>query len=60
MGESLKVGVGRPRITVYGQMSEAVQIAVSDFISGNKDVETSLNDAAQAVESIMEDAGYYE
>ncbi|WP_256831429.1 MULTISPECIES: ABC transporter substrate-binding protein [unclassified Paenibacillus] len=58
LGESLKVGVGRPRITNYDQVSEAVQIAVSDYLSGKKDAKTALNDGAKQVETLMKQAGY--
>jgi multiple sugar transport system substrate-binding protein len=58
LGESLKVGVGRPRITNYDQVSEAVQIAVSDFLSGKKDAKKALDDGAKQVEDLMKQAGY--
>jgi len=58
LGESLKVGVGRPRITNYDQVSEAVQIGVNDYLSNKKDAQTALNEAAAKVESLMQQAGY--
>ncbi|GGG05998.1 ABC transporter substrate-binding protein [Paenibacillus abyssi] len=58
LGESLKVGVGRPRITNYDQVSEAVQIAVSEYLSGKKDAKQALDDGAKQVQSLMEQAGY--
>ncbi|PDO11048.1 MAG: hypothetical protein BLM47_04325 [Candidatus Reconcilbacillus cellulovorans] len=59
LGESLKVGVGRPRITNYDQVSEAVQIAISEYLSGKKDAKTALDEAAKQVETLMRQAGYY-
>lgn len=59
LGESLKVGVGRPRITTYGQVSEAVQIAINDYLNGRKSAKEALDGAAKQVESIMEQEGYY-
>jgi multiple sugar transport system substrate-binding protein len=58
LGESLKVGVGRPRITNYDQVSEAVQIAVNDYLSGKKDAKKALDDGAKQVEGLMKQAGY--
>lgn len=59
LGESLKVGVGRPRITNYGQVSEAVQVGMNDYLTGRKGAKEALDGAAKQVETIMEQAGYY-
>jgi len=59
MGESLKVGVGRPRITTYNRVSEAVQIAISDYLTNKKGAKEALDQAAKQVEDIMKEAGYY-
>lgn len=59
MGESLKVGVGRPRITTYNRVSETIQIAVNDYLVGRKSLEEALDEAANKIEKIMERAGYY-
>jgi multiple sugar transport system substrate-binding protein len=59
LGESLAVGVGRPRITVYGQMSEAVQVGINDFLTGQKSAKDALDSAAKQVQLIMEKEGYY-
>ncbi|EXX91176.1 hypothetical protein CH50_13985 [Paenibacillus darwinianus] len=59
LGESLKVGVGRPRITNYGQVSEAVQVGMNDYLTGRKGAKEALDSAAKQVEAIMEQAGYY-
>ncbi|WP_230875905.1 ABC transporter substrate-binding protein [Paenibacillus validus] len=58
LGSSLSVGVGRPRITNYDQVSEAVQIVVNDYLSGKKDAKTALNEGAKQVETLMKQAGY--
>jgi multiple sugar transport system substrate-binding protein len=58
LGESLKVGVGRPHITNYDQISEDVQIAVSDYLTGKKDAKKALDDGAKQVAEHMKVAGY--
>ncbi|PZE22184.1 ABC transporter substrate-binding protein [Paenibacillus xerothermodurans] len=58
LGESLEVGVGRPRITNYDQVSQAVQAAVNDYLTGKKDAQSALNDAAAEVDQLMQQAGY--
>lgn len=58
LGESLKVGVGRPHVTNYDQVSEAVQISVSDYLTGKKDAKKALDDGAKQVEALMKQAGY--
>jgi multiple sugar transport system substrate-binding protein len=60
LGESLKVGVGRPRITTYGQVSEAVQVGMNDFLTGRKGAKEALDGAAKQVDTIMQQEGYYD
>jgi len=60
LGNSLNVGVGRPRITNYDQVSEAVQTAVQDYLAGRKTAEAALSDAAVSVKALMRQAGYNE
>jgi multiple sugar transport system substrate-binding protein len=59
LGESLAVGVGRPRITNYQQMSETVQIAVSNYLTGKMTAKEALDDAAKRIDTLMKEAGYY-
>jgi multiple sugar transport system substrate-binding protein len=58
LGKSLNVGVGRPRITNYDQVSEAIQLAVNDYLTGKKDAKRALDDGALQVEALMKQAGY--
>jgi ABC-type sugar transport system, periplasmic component len=60
LGESLNIGVGRPRITNYDQVSEVVQIAVSEYLFNKKSAKEALDEAAMQVEKLMEQAGYYQ
>ncbi|WP_424765612.1 ABC transporter substrate-binding protein [Paenibacillus sp. sgz302251] len=58
LGESLSVGVGRPRITNYEQLSEAVQTAVQQYLTGERSAKEALDEAAVKVEQSMKDNGY--
>lgn len=58
--ESLRVGVGRPRISNYDQVSETVQQAIQRYLAGKTDARTALDEAAETVERMMEQAGYRE
>ncbi|GAB2701665.1 ABC transporter substrate-binding protein [Paenibacillus thermoaerophilus] len=58
LGRSLNVGVGRPRIRNYDQVSEAVQTAVQQYLTGKKSARAALNAAAAKVEQSMRDNGY--
>ncbi|MBP1157299.1 MULTISPECIES: extracellular solute-binding protein [unclassified Paenibacillus] len=60
LGNSLSVGVGRPRITNYDEVSEAVQAAIHDYLTGRKDAKTALTEGAGRVEALMKQAGYYD
>jgi len=55
---SLAKGTVRPRIINYNQVSEAVQIAVQDYLIGKKSAEAALADAAQQAEKALKKAGY--
>ncbi|CAM4382868.1 sugar ABC transporter substrate-binding protein [Paenibacillus phoenicis] len=59
LGDSLRVGVGRPRITNYEQVSDAVQSAVHEYLTGEKTAQDALSDAAAEVRGLMRQAGYH-
>ncbi|ALS28634.1 ABC transporter substrate-binding protein [Paenibacillus sp. 32O-W] len=56
--DSLGIGVGRPRIVNYNQVSDAVQSAVHEYLIGMKDAETALTDAAVLAGGLLKQAGY--
>lgn len=58
LGRSLSVGVGRPRIKNYDQVSETVQTAVQQYLTGKKDARTALDEAAAKVDQLMRESGY--
>ncbi|WP_231637362.1 MULTISPECIES: ABC transporter substrate-binding protein [Bacillales] len=58
LGRSLSIGVGRPRINNYDQVSEAVQTAVQQYLTGKKDARTALDEAASKVDRLMKESGY--
>lgn len=49
----------RPRIPQETEVGDAVSVAISEAISGNKTPEQALKDANRKVDQIMRDAGYY-
>jgi multiple sugar transport system substrate-binding protein len=57
LGESLAVGVGRPRLTNYEAVSEVIAAAVNRAANG-ADVEAQLDQAAQETRGLLQQAGY--
>ncbi|MGK9251470.1 extracellular solute-binding protein [Paenibacillus humicus] len=58
LGASLRVGVGRPRIKNYNQLSEAVQTAVQSYLSGRQSAKAALDQAVDTVSQFMIMEGY--
>ncbi|MCG8515696.1 MAG: extracellular solute-binding protein [Halanaerobiales bacterium] len=56
--QSLMVGRGRPRITVYSQMSELIQVQLSSAVNLEKTPQQALDDAVDAVNKLMSQTGY--
>lgn len=56
--KSLRVGVGRPRITNYDQVSEVMQNAVLTYLTGKKDAQIVLDEAAEEIAALLKQAGY--
>jgi multiple sugar transport system substrate-binding protein len=58
LGKSLAVGVGRPRLTNYGDVDQAIWVAVNNAATGRVAPAASLNQAATRVSSALQQAGY--
>lgn len=58
LGDSLKVGIGRPRITTYNQVAEEIEIAVNSYVTGQKGSKEALDEAAKQVDRIIKQTGY--
>ncbi len=51
---SLEDGVARPGVTIYPEISNQIQIAIGDVLSGAKEPEQAMDDAYAAVMSVFE------
>ena len=58
LGKSLAIGVGRPRLTNYGDVDRAVWVAVNNAARGAEAPETALKGAASQVRDLLAQAGY--
>lgn len=58
LGESLAVGVGRPRLTNYTEVSRAIAVAVNNAARGAASPRAALDKAATDVRRLLEQAGY--
>ena len=58
LGQSLAVGEGRARLTNYTEVSHEVAVAVNEAASGTTEPQAALDEAADRVRSLLEDAGY--
>lgn len=58
LGESLAVGVGRPRLTNYGEVDEIIWTAVNRVASGDVTPAEALAEADAAVTAALQGAGY--
>lgn len=58
LGQSLAVGVGRPRLTNYGAVDKEIWVAVNEAATGSKTPAAALGDAAVRVTAALKDAGY--
>lgn len=58
LGSSLEVGVGRPRLTNYGDVTKAMGIAVNNAAAGRQEPEAALSEAASNITEALEQAGY--
>ncbi|MGH3089282.1 MAG: extracellular solute-binding protein [Rubrobacteraceae bacterium] len=58
LGDSLEVGVGRPRLINYSDVTEAIGVAVNNAATGRQAPEEALGQAASTIASSLELAGY--
>lgn len=58
LGQSLAVGVGRARLTNYMEVSHAIAVAVNRAASGEASPQAAIDEAADAVSALLEQAGY--
>jgi multiple sugar transport system substrate-binding protein len=58
LGESLAVGVGRPRLTNYGEVDEIIWTAVNKVASGAATPAEALQEADGLVLAALQNAGY--
>jgi multiple sugar transport system substrate-binding protein len=58
LGKSLAVGVGRPRLTNYGDVDRVVWVAVNDAARGAAKPADALKKAAGQVKDLLNQAGY--
>ena len=58
LGKSLAVGVGRPRLTNYGDVDRAIWVAVNNAARGAETPEAALKGAAAQVRDLLAQAGY--
>jgi multiple sugar transport system substrate-binding protein len=55
---SLKVGVGRARLTNYTEVSHAIAVAVNKAATGELSPQAALDEATKSVTSLLNQAGY--
>lgn len=58
LGDSLAAGVGRPRLTDYTEVSNAIAKAVNSAATGSMDPKSALSGAAAEVRRLLTSAGY--
>lgn len=58
LGKSLAIGVGRPRISNYSEVDNAIATAVNNIVTQNGNIQSNLNSAKQQVLNLLRQAGY--
>lgn len=58
MLESLPIAKGRPRIAAYSELADALEVALSEAMTGTKDAQSALNEANSRFEEILRRWGY--
>ncbi len=58
LGQSLALGVGRPRLTNYGAVDKEIWVAVNSAATGSMTPEEALQSAADKVLALLQEAGY--
>lgn len=60
MLESLPIAKGRPRIAPYSELADALEVALSEAMTGAKPSQKALDEANGKFEFIMKKWGYLE
>jgi multiple sugar transport system substrate-binding protein len=60
MLESLPIAKGRPRIGPYSELADALEVALSEAMTGSKDSQKALDEANQKFEFILKQWGLLE
>jgi multiple sugar transport system substrate-binding protein len=58
LGKSLAVGVGRPRLTDYSDVDQAIWVAVNNAATRSQTPQAALSQAATRVKTALQQAGY--
>jgi len=58
LGQSLALGVGRPRLTNYGAVDKEIWVAVNSAATGSQTPEAALQSAADKILALLQEAGY--
>ncbi len=58
MLDSLPIAKGRPRIGPYSELADALEVALSEAMTGSKDSKKALDEANQKFEFIMKQWGF--
>lgn len=58
MLDALATSVGRPRIPEYAELADALEVALSESLSGTRPIEAAMDAANQQFEFILRRAGY--
>ncbi len=58
MAESLPVGVGRPRLTNYSDVTKAIGVAVNNAATRKQEPKVALSEAASQITDALKEAGY--
>jgi len=58
MLRSLEFSKGRPRIAVYSEMADAIEVALSEALTGAKTPKAALDDANKRLEVILRRGGF--
>jgi multiple sugar transport system substrate-binding protein len=58
LGQSLALGVGRPRLTNYGAVDKEIWVAVNSAATGSMTPKEALQSAADKVQGLLKEAGY--
>lgn len=59
LGDSLAVGVGRPRVKEYDEVERPIEVGVNSAASGNLSPSAALQKAATGVKDILDTLGYH-